>query len=54
VVVPVDLALMGVTVPAGSHELILSYRSTWFTAGLALSVVGWAVAITMLVWLRPH
>jgi hypothetical protein len=53
-VVPVDLALMGVTVPTGSHELVVSYRSTWFTFGLALSMVAWAAAITALLWLRPR
>ena len=53
-IVPVDLALMGVTVPAGSHELVVSYRSTWFAWGLALSMVAWAATITALMWLRPR
>ena len=49
-VVPVDLALMGVVVPAGGHELALMYRSNWFAAGLGISVMAWAAAIGALVW----
>src|SRR5204863_4109712 len=32
-IVPADLALMGVVVPAGSHELVVRYRSNWFATG---------------------
>lgn len=49
-VVPVDLALTGVIVPAGSHELIVRYRPTKFGTGLAISVVAWLAAIGGLVW----
>jgi hypothetical protein len=38
-VVPVDLALMGVVVPAGDHEISFQYRSHWFAAGAAVSGV---------------
>jgi hypothetical protein len=41
---PVDEALMGVFVPAGSHELTLQYRSQWFRTGVALSAAG-AIAL---------
>jgi hypothetical protein len=40
-VLPADLALMGVAVPAGSHELTLRYHSTWFFAGAAISLLSW-------------
>ena len=38
-VVPVDVALMGVVVPAGDHELVVRYRPTWFAVGAAISGV---------------
>jgi hypothetical protein len=47
-VVPVDLALMGVVVPAGDHELVVRFRSSRFAAGAAISAVGW---LGMCVWL---
>jgi hypothetical protein len=47
-VLPADLALIGVPVPAGSHELTLRYRSTWFFAGAAISLLSW---MALLVWL---
>jgi hypothetical protein len=49
-VVPVDLALMGALVPAGDHELVLRYRSTWFAAGAAISGAAWLAAIFWLWW----
>jgi hypothetical protein len=49
-IVPVDLALMGVVIPAGSHELVVRYRSNWFRTGLAISVFGWLAALGGLVW----
>jgi hypothetical protein len=38
-VVPVDLALMGVVVPAGDHEIDFHYRPNRFAAGAAVSAV---------------
>ncbi len=38
-VLPTDLALSGVVVPAGSHELTFRYSSNWFMMGAAISVV---------------
>jgi hypothetical protein len=52
-IVPMDLALMGVSVPAGSHELVVSYHSTWFVTGLVISMTAWLAAIALLVLLRP-
>jgi hypothetical protein len=49
-VVPVDVALMGALVPAGDHELVVRYRSTWFAAGAAISGVTWLGAIFWLWW----
>ena len=45
---PVDLALMGVVAPAGSHELVLRYHSTWFRTGALISLLSW---LGVLVWL---
>jgi len=36
-----DGALTGVRVPAGSHDIVFRYRPNWFTAGAAISAVGW-------------
>ena len=49
-IVPVDVALMGLVVPAGNHELVVRYRSNRFAAGLAISIVGWLMALGGLVW----
>jgi hypothetical protein len=51
-VMPADLALMGVVVPAGSHELVLRYRSTWFAAGAAISLLSWLALLVWLGWTR--
>jgi uncharacterized membrane protein YfhO len=47
-VVPVDVALMGVVVPPGDHELVVSFRSSRFAVGAAISGVAW---LAMCVWL---
>jgi len=39
---PADLALMAVVVPAGTHELTLRYHSTRFALGAAISLLAWA------------
>ena len=49
-VVPVDVALMGAVVPAGDHELVVRYRSTWFATGAAISGVAWMAALFWLWW----
>jgi hypothetical protein len=49
-VVPVDAALMGAVVPAGDHELVVRYRSTWFAAGAGVSGVAWLAAMVWLWW----
>jgi hypothetical protein len=49
-VVPVDVALMGAVVPAGDHELVVRYRSTWFRIGAAISTIGWIGVIFWLWW----
>jgi uncharacterized membrane protein YfhO len=46
--VPVDLALMGVMAPSGSHELVLHYRSNWFLAGALISLCSWLAVIAWL------
>jgi hypothetical protein len=47
-VFPVDLALSGVAVPGGSHELVFRYESNWFRTGALISAVSW---IGVAVWL---
>jgi uncharacterized membrane protein YfhO len=39
-IVPVDLALMGVVVPAGDHELRFFYHSSSFRLGAAITLAG--------------
>jgi hypothetical protein len=39
-IVPVDLALMGVVVPAGDHELQFRFRSDTFRIGAAITLAG--------------
>lgn len=38
---PVDVALVGVVVPAGRHELTVHYRSTWLATAAAISGLAW-------------
>lgn len=40
-VYPVDLALSGVVVPAGAHQLVFRYQSTWFRIGALISAIFW-------------
>jgi hypothetical protein len=49
-VFPVDLALSGVTVPAGSHDLLFRYESTWFRAGALISAVSWLGVALWFTW----
>jgi hypothetical protein len=47
-IVHVDLALMGLVVPAGDHELQFSFRSDAFRIGVAISLAG-VILCTLLV-----
>jgi len=49
-VYPVDLALSGVAVPAGSHDLVFRYRSNWFRTGAIISLVSWTGVVLWFVW----
>jgi hypothetical protein len=49
-VFPVDLALCGVMLPAGEHELLFEYQSTWFKTGAAISLPAWILMAGSLVW----
>jgi hypothetical protein len=49
-VYPVDLALSGVAVPAGSHELVFRYRSNWFRTGALISAISWTAVMLWFVW----
>jgi hypothetical protein len=47
-VVPVDLALMGVFVSEGSHEVVFRYRSNWFVTGALISALS---CLALALWL---
>ncbi|HUA63808.1 MAG TPA: YfhO family protein [Verrucomicrobiae bacterium] len=51
-VMPADLALMAIVVPAGTHEVTLQYRSTRFALGAGISLVGWATVLGAWLWMR--
>ncbi|MGE5646748.1 MAG: YfhO family protein [Acidobacteriota bacterium] len=54
-IVRADHAFLGVVVPPGDNELLLSFRPTWFASSAAVSLVTAAVILAMLFWrrLRP-
>jgi hypothetical protein len=43
-VIPLDLALSGVVVPAGNHQLVFRYQPTWFRTGAIISAIFWIAA----------
>jgi hypothetical protein len=49
-VLPVDLALIGVVVPAGSGDLVLGYHSTYFVPAGLVSLVSLLVCIGLLIF----
>jgi hypothetical protein len=49
-VFPVDVALSGVMLPAGEHELVFRYQSNWFRMGAQISALAWIGAIIGLGW----
>jgi hypothetical protein len=51
---PADLALMGVIVPSGSHDLTLRYHSTWFQTGALISFLSWLAVLVWLFRARPR
>jgi hypothetical protein len=51
-VLPVDLALMGVVVPAGEGDLVLDYHSTYFLAAAFTSLLSLLVCIGLLIFSR--
>jgi hypothetical protein len=53
-IMPTDVALMGVVVPAGSHELTLRYHSTWFQTGALISFLSWLAVAVWLFRARPR
>ena len=52
-VVPADLLLRAVPVPAGRHRVELTYRTPQLRTGAAVSVVSWA-ALVILFWWRSR
>ena len=51
-VLPVDLALIGVVVPAGQGDLVLDYHSTYFAAAAWTTMVSLIACIGLLIWPR--
>lgn len=49
-VLPADEAMMGVVVPAGSHELVLRYRLTWLFTGAMVSLLSWIAVLGWMGW----
>jgi len=49
-VLPADEALIGVVAPAGDHELVLRYHSTWFFTGAVISLMSWIAVLGWLGW----
>jgi hypothetical protein len=46
---PTNYGLRGVCVPAGEHEVVFRFVPSVFWIGLALSIVGWMVALVAIV-----
>lgn len=51
-VVRTDLALSGVVVPPGRHELRLAYDDPWLEAGLRISLAAALACLGLLIWHR--
>ncbi len=49
-VLPVDLALMGVVVPAGEGDLVLDYHSTYFVAAASMTLVALLACAGLLIF----
>ena len=49
-VVPADVALLGVMAPAGTHQLVVRYRSNRFGTGAAISGLGWLAVLLAGLW----
>ncbi len=48
--IPANGLFRGVFVPAGEHELIMTYESAGFSVGALLSAAGWLAVVVGLVW----
>jgi hypothetical protein len=46
---PADLALTGIVVPAGEHDVDVSYSSTWFPAASSLTALAWLGGLAAIV-----
>jgi hypothetical protein len=49
---PLDVALIGTQVPAGSHDLVFRYRSNWFATGATVSCAGWLAILGWIAFVR--
>jgi hypothetical protein len=52
-VVPADLLLRAVPVPAGRHRVELTYRTPLLRTGAAVSLVSWGALVMLFWWRRP-
>lgn len=46
----IDTAFIGCTLPAGEHEIILTYTPPFATAGLILSLIGIELTVGLVLW----
>jgi hypothetical protein len=53
-VFPVDMALTGISLPAGTHEVLLKFRPRSFQLGAALSMMSLICVLALAVWGRHH
>ena len=44
----VNVALRGVLLPSGEHTVVFTYQPRWFQIGVVVSLVGWLLALAML------
>jgi hypothetical protein len=47
-VLPADVALTAIVVPAGEHDIDVTYRSTWFATGASVSALAWVAGTALL------
>jgi hypothetical protein len=53
-VFPADMALTGISLPAGTHEVLLKFRPRSFQLGAVLSIMSLICVLALAVWGRHH
>ena len=49
-ILPTNLALRGVPVNAGTHTVVLTYRTPWLRVGLAISIIAHLALVVIIGW----